>query len=121
MREKLHRFVKVNSRALRKLYLRKEVTFVGFLLPKLKPYDTLIFIYLACATIGHPVMLSVLRHWAMNSTLPYRRVCTELFSNDPRFRKYSTNTFSFNMYTEDNMASNVSYIRNFFNNLFKVS
>jgi len=110
LREDLHGFIKTNTAALKIAHLRKELEFVGFLLPKLKCYDTLAFIYLACATIGYPVMLPMLRHWAMTGEIPYRNTCTFLFGTDGKFRKFSTNTYSFNMYIEGNTASMVSSI-----------
>ncbi|KAL0481557.1 RNA polymerase I-specific transcription initiation factor RRN7 [Acrasis kona] len=62
-----------------------------------QPWQTIIFIYLACIKLREPITLSQLKEMAENGQLPYRNVCYTLFSKDETFRLFSDHSVYFRM------------------------
>jgi hypothetical protein len=62
-----------------------------------EPWQTLVFIYLACIKLREPMMLSELKRMAENGKLPYRNVCTHLFTTDRTFHALSYHSTFFRL------------------------
>jgi hypothetical protein len=70
-----------------------------------EPWQTILFIYMGCIKLREPVMLSELKRMAETGKMPYRSVCTHLYTTDRTFRVLSHTSIYFKMSGSTNLRN----------------